>query len=124
MKRLAIIAGKGHLPLDVAKTATADGYDVLVLPIEGQADADFTSYQANLIRLGSIRKTRSIIMQNGIDQLVMVGKVVWPSIAALRPDFEGATLIGKMITRDFRYLSCFGLLLRLKSTLYKSNQKP
>ena len=30
MKRLAIIAGKGHLPLDVAKTATADGYDVLV----------------------------------------------------------------------------------------------
>ena len=42
MKRLAIIAGKGHLPIDVAKTATADGYDVLVLPIEGQADADFT----------------------------------------------------------------------------------
>ena len=99
MKRLAIIAGKGHLPLDVAKTATADGYDVLVLPIEGQADADFTSYQANLIRLGGIGKTRSIIMQNGIDQLVMVGKVVWPSIAALRPDFDGAKLIGKMITK-------------------------
>ena len=52
MKRLTIIAGKGHLPLDVAKTATANGYDVLVLPIEGQADADFTSYQANLIRWG------------------------------------------------------------------------
>ena len=99
MKRLAIIAGKGHLPLDVAKTATADGYDVLVLPIEGQADADFTSYQARSIRLGSIGKTRSIIMQHGIDQLVMVGKVVWPSIAALRPDFDGAKLLGKMITK-------------------------
>lgn len=99
MKRLAIIAGKGHLPLDVAKTATAEGYDVLVLPIEGQADADFTSYQANLIRLGGIGKTRSIILQHGIDQLVMVGKVVWPSIAALRPDFDGAKLIGKMITK-------------------------
>ena len=99
MKRLAIIAGKGNLPIDVAKTATADGYDVLVLPIEGQADADFTSYQASSIRLGGIGKTRSIITQHGIDQLVMVGKVVWPSIAALRPDFDGVKLLGKMITR-------------------------
>ena len=99
MKRLAIIAGKGHLPIDVAKTATADGYDVLVLPIEGQADADFTSYQANSIRLGGIGKTRSIITHHGIEQLVMVGKVVWPSIAALRPDFDGVKLLGKMITK-------------------------
>lgn len=99
MKRLAIIAGKGHLPLDIAKTATADGYDVLVLPIEGQANADFTGYQASWIRLGGVRKTRSIIMKNGIDQLVMVGKVAWPSIAALRPDFDGAKLLGKMITK-------------------------
>ena len=99
MKRLAIIAGKGHLPIDVAKTATTDGFDVLVLPIEGQADADFTSYRTRSIRLGGIGETRSIIAQHGIDQLVMVGKVVWPSIAALRPDFDGVKLLGKMITR-------------------------
>ncbi len=99
MKRVAIIAGKGHLPIDVAKTATADGYDVLVLPIEGQADADFTSYKASSIRLGSIGNTRSIITRHRIDQLVMVGKVVWPSITALRPDFDGVKLLGKMITK-------------------------
>ena len=99
MKRLAIIAGKGHLPMDVAKMATADGYDVLFLPIEGQADADFTGYQASSIRLGSIGKTRSIITQHGIDLLVMVGKVVWPSIGALRPDFDGVRLLGTMLTK-------------------------
>ena len=99
MKRLAIIAGKGHLPILVAKTATADGYHVLVLPIEGQADADYTGYQARSIRLGGIGKTRSIIKQHGIDQLVMVGKVNWPSIAALRPDLDGVKLLGKMIRR-------------------------
>lgn len=99
MKRLAIIAGKGHLPIDVARTATAEGYDVLLLPIEGQADADFTGYQVSSIRLGGIGKTRSIIKQHGIDQLVMVGKVVWPAIAALRPDFDGIKLLGKMITK-------------------------
>ena len=38
-------------------------------------------------------------MQQGIDQLVMVGKVVWPSIGALRPDFDGVKLLGKMITK-------------------------
>jgi DUF1009 family protein len=99
MKRLAIIAGKGHLPIDLAQAATADGYDVLILPIEGQADADFTSYQANTIRLGGIGETRSIIAQHGINQLVMVGKVVWPSISALRPDFDGVRLLTKMITK-------------------------
>ena len=53
MKRLAIIAGKGQLPIDVAAAAIVDGYDVLVLPIEGQADADFTSFQTNPIKSGS-----------------------------------------------------------------------
>ena len=99
MKRLAIIAGKGHLPIEVAKTATAEGYHVLILTIEGQADADFTGYQASSIRLGGIGKTRSIITRQEIDQLVMVGKVVRPSIAALRPDFDGVKLLGKMMTK-------------------------
>ena len=66
MKRLAIIAGKGHLPLDVAKTATANGYDVLVLPIEGQADADFTSYQASLIRSGALEKLGRLSCRMGL----------------------------------------------------------
>ena len=40
-----------------------------------------------------------IITRQGIDQLVMVGKVVRPSIAALRPDFDGVKLLGKMMTK-------------------------
>jgi len=99
MKRLAIIAGGGHLPIDVAKTAKADGYDVLVLPIEGQANADFSNYKVCLIRLGGIKRTRSILTEHGIDQLVMVGKVVRPPITGLRPDFDGVKILSKMITR-------------------------
>ncbi len=99
MKRLAIIAGKGHLPIDVARKAKAEGYDVLVLPIEGQADADFTAYRTSSIRLGAIGKTRMIMTRHGINQLVMVGKVIWPSIAVLRPDYDGAKLLNKMKTK-------------------------
>jgi DUF1009 family protein len=36
MTRLAIIAGKGQLPVDVAAAAAADGFDVLILAIKGQ----------------------------------------------------------------------------------------
>ena len=99
MTRLAIIAGKGQLPVEVAAAASADGHIVLVLPIEGQADGDFTCYHSIPIRLGAISETRSILVQNSISQLVMVGKVHWPSMAALRPDFDGVKLLGKMMTR-------------------------
>ena len=99
MTRLAIIAGKGQLPVDVAAAATADGFDVLILAIKAQADADFTAYQTMPIRLGAIGETRAIMVQHKIEKLVMVGKVSWPSMAALRPDFDGVKLLGKMMTK-------------------------
>ena len=99
MTRLAIIAGKGQLPVDVATAANANGFDVLILPIKGQADADFSAYQIMPIRLGAIGETRAIMVQQNIEKLVMVGKVSWPSMAALRPDFDGMKLLGKMMTK-------------------------
>ena len=99
MKRLAIIAGKGQLPIDVATAAAADGFDVLILAIKGQADADFTAYQTMPIRLGAIGETRAIMVQHKTEKLVMVGKVSWPSMAALRPDFDGVKLLGEMMTK-------------------------
>jgi hypothetical protein len=39
--------------------AIAQGFDVLILPIKGQADADFSAYQTTPIRLGAIGETRS-----------------------------------------------------------------
>ena len=99
MTRLAIIAGKGQLPVEVAAAATTDGFDILILPIKGQADADFTAYQTMPIRLGAIGETRAIMVQHKIQKLVMVGKVAWPSMAALRPDFDGVKLLGKMMTK-------------------------
>ena len=99
MTRLAIIAGKGQLPVEVAAAATAGGFDVLMLPINGQADADFTAYHTMPIRLGAIGETRAIMVQHRIEKLVMVGKVSWPSMAALRPDLDGVKLLGKMMTK-------------------------
>ena len=41
----------------------------------------------------------------------MVGKVVWPSMVALRPDFDGVKLLGKMVTKGddnvLRFVSAY-----------------
>ncbi len=99
MTRLAIIAGQGNLPLQVARAADKQGYEVVIFPIKGQADAMFDDFAIQPVRLGAIGQTRDLLIHNDCRQLVMVGKVVWPSLGALRPDAAGIRLLGKLIRR-------------------------
>ena len=88
------------MPLEVAHAAADDGYRLLMMvPINGQADADFTGFETVPIRLGAIATTRALLRDRGIDQLVLAGKVEWPSLRDLRPDQDGVKLLGKMLTR-------------------------
>ena len=98
MTRLAIIAGQGNLPLQVARAAGELGLDVVIFPIEGQADAVFDGFDVQPVRLGAIGQTQGFL-EHGCSHVVMVGKVVWPSLAALRPDMAGMRLLGKLIKR-------------------------
>ena len=86
MTRLAVIAGQGKIPVQVAETAVSMGYDVVVMPIRGQADADFSAFPSQPIALGAIGGTLALMQEQGCTHLVMAGKVVRPSLAALKPD--------------------------------------
>ena len=99
MTRLAIIAGQGNLPLQVARAADELGYDVVIFPIKGQADAMFDGFAFQPIKLGAIGQTRDFLIRNDCRQMVMVGKVVWPSLGVLRPDAAGTNLLGKSVKR-------------------------
>ena len=99
MTRLAIIAGQGNLPLQVARAADEQGHDVVIFPIEGQADAMFDDFVVQPVRLGAIGQTQGFLNHHNCGQMVMVGKVVWPSLDALRPDAAGMKLLGKLIKR-------------------------
>ena len=99
MTRLAIIAGQGNLPLQVAKAAVHQGYDVFIFPIDGQADAVFDGFAVQPVRVGAIGQIQGFLTEHGCSHVVMVGKVVWPSLAALRPDMAGVRLLGKLIKR-------------------------
>ena len=99
MTRLAIIAGQGNLPLQVARAADKQGYDVVIFPIKGQADAIFDGFAIQPIRLGAIGQTRDFLIRNDCSHMVMIGKVVWPSLATLRPDAVGTKLLSKLVKR-------------------------
>ncbi len=99
MAKLAVIAGQGQIPVQIAEMAVRMGYDVLVMPIAGQADADFSAFASSVIALGSIDKTLAIMLDEGCAYVVMAGKVVRPSLAALKPDASALKLIGKAMMR-------------------------
>ena len=99
MSKLAVIAGQGELPAHVAQNAVNMGHDVVLLAINGQADADFSVFACETIQLGSMGKTLKQIKAHGCTQVVMVGKVLRPSMTALKPDATALKLLGKVITR-------------------------
>ena len=99
MTRLAIIAGQGHLPLYVARAAAELGYEVFIFPIQGQSDSVFEGFNAKPVKLGAISKIKHYLKEAGCNEMLMVGKVVWPSISALRPDESAVKLLGKLVKR-------------------------
>mgnify|MGYP000302847396 CR=1 FL=1 len=99
MTHLAIIAGRGVLPLQVAKAAAGLGYEVFIFAIEGQADAAFDGFTVQSVRLGAIGHIQRQLNKCGCSELVMVGKVAWPSLAALRPDAAAIKLLSKLVRR-------------------------
>ena len=99
MTRLAIIAGQGNLPLQVALAADEQGHEVVIFPIEGQADAVFDGFVVQPVKLGAIGHIQGFFSHYDCRQMVMVGKVMWPSLGALRPDAAGMKLLGNLIKR-------------------------
>ena len=99
MARLAVIAGKGALPVTLADNARSLGEDVVVIRIAGQADADFSTYETFDVPLGAVGKTRDMIREAGCDRVVMVGKINRPSLSQLKPDAAAVGLLARAVGR-------------------------
>ena len=79
---LAIIAGNGRLPLEIAEAMQARSEDVVIFGILGEADAaieNFTHEWAEWERIGQVFKS---IKAHGLTRLVFAGGVVG------RPEFK------------------------------------
>jgi DUF1009 family protein len=79
---LAIIAGGGALPAEVAAAAARQG-PVVVFPIRGFADRDFSAYGGETVRLYDPVGTVAAIKRHGASTVVLLGGVVKPSAGAV-----------------------------------------
>ncbi len=97
MTTLGIIAGGGVLPGQVAAAAQAAGRSVFVVALEGFAEpAVVAPFAHRFFRLGAIGAIRAALRAAQCADVVMIGPVKRPSLLALRPDAEGAKLLGKI----------------------------
>jgi len=85
---LAIVAGGGRLPGDVAAAAVERGRPVFVLALRGFAEpAVVERFPHEYFRIGAVGKMLRAMRSRGVADLVMVGAVRRPGLRELRPDF-------------------------------------
>jgi DUF1009 family protein len=105
---LGIIAGAGGLPLRLIESCRADGREVFVLALEGEADpAAVDPVPHAWCRLGGAAAGLDILRAHGVRELVLAGGVRRPSLASLRPDWRAAKFLARV---GYRALGDDGLL--------------
>ena len=95
-KKLGILAGGGDLPGRVIEACKRRGRPFHVIAIEGHADpAVICETPHTWLRLGAAQKALEIARREDFGDIVMVGPVKRPSIAALRPDMLATKVLAR-----------------------------
>lgn len=121
MNKIGIIAGGGPLPLVIGKNLLTKNYQVCFFCIKNFADTKiYLNYDFNEIELTSLTNILDSLKKNQISQIIMVGKVIRPSIKDIKFDLNTLSLI-----KDF-FLESKGddQLLKVISIFFKKKGYP
>ena len=86
VRRVAIIAGGGSLPREVALSLIEAGAEVHVVAIEGAADADLDGIPHTWVGLGSLGAAIAAMRAAQARELVIIGNLTRPDLWRLKPD--------------------------------------
>lgn len=98
MPKLGIVTGAGRLPVLVAEAARAQGYQVFLLALEGQADPGFVAASKlphAWVRLGAAGQGFEALKRAGVTSVVMAGGVRRPSLKEMAPDWRAAKFFAR-----------------------------
>lgn len=84
--RVGIVAGGGSLPLEIARSVAARGGFVHVVMIEGQAHGALRSFPHTDAKWSEVGKAIKAFKRSGIQDIVLVGRMVRPRFRTARPD--------------------------------------
>ncbi|BBK32030.1 hypothetical protein EDC65_0831 [Stella humosa] len=95
--KLGIIAGSGPLPRQAAAACRDDGRPYFILGLDGETEAETLACGPSaMVRMGAIGTALDLLRRNGVEEVVMVGRVRRPGLAALRPDWTGTRLLARI----------------------------
>ena len=99
---VALIAGNGRLPLQVASALQKNGREFLVIAIKGEADEQTRRAAATELGWGEVGRLHKFLTKNGCHDVILIGGV------SKRPDFS--SILGDLGTlvrlpRIFRTLT-------------------
>lgn len=97
LPKLAVLAGNGPLPRQVAEAARDQGRDVLVVTIENVSNAsDYDQdFEHARVRLGGAKHLIKTLKQAKAEEIIMVGGARRPGLRELKPDMKALAIITK-----------------------------
>ena len=94
MNKIAIIAGSGNLPLLIGQNLINKNYDIFYLCIKDFVKIkDYKDYNYTEISITSFSKILDQLRINNIDNIVMAGKIIRPSLSDIKFDILTLSLI-------------------------------
>ena len=98
--KLGLIAGEGKMPVAIAQKATAQGYEVFVVGLRGNAnEKDFKGCATKFVslRMGQVNAGLDFFHSNGVKRLVMAGRIQHTSLFTnLMPDVRCAKFLASL----------------------------
>jgi DUF1009 family protein len=84
---LAILAGGGNFPLEVAGEARRAGRDPFLVGVVGATDSAIEAYPHVWVRMGEVGKLFAALKERAIAEMVIIGAMTRPELADLRLDW-------------------------------------
>jgi len=96
--RIAVVAGSGRLPVDVAETLSARGQRPFVVMVEGEASRELASYDHEELPVESFAGLAPLLKRRGITHAVFAGGISRrPKLTALKPSFALVKLLPRAL---------------------------
>lgn len=89
MDKLALIAGGGALPIEVAEFCRRAGRPLFVVRLKGFAGQALEAFEGEEFGLAELGKTLEALKREGVRAVTFAGIVKRPDFAKLKPDLRG-----------------------------------
>lgn len=85
-RKIAVLAGGGQLPLELARELRRAGAAPHIVALDGIADSDFSEFNVVTVALGEVGRMLDALRQGGTRDMVIAGYVRRPDLLRLRID--------------------------------------